>query len=278
MRLRNYIEPFVELILSKATLKFRLMRFFGRIPFIRNHGFDSSYEQTLNEVKFIDMRSDVPPLEIINRLRSVGVSTGINLTQSFLKYLENRVRIGKFIDRVDKSGSFELDPYNLNNPGNGYLYSLMNVHKDDERIGKFVLDEVKPVADAYIGADAQLINTQIWATFPDGRVDYNPDFGFHYDLDDYRFLKFFIYLTDVDENCGPHEVVLGSHRGNKLFRFFNRRLDDHLPCKFLPRIKTIIGKKGEGFFEDTLCYHRGIRPNKARLIFQVQFALDSPDN
>lgn len=35
---------------------------------------------------------------------------------------------------------------------------------------------------------------------------------FHYDLDDYRFLKFYFYLTDVDLLSGVHVCVRGSHK------------------------------------------------------------------
>lgn len=34
---------------------------------------------------------------------------------------------------------------------------------------------------------------------------------YHFDMDHLKFLKFFIYLTDVDEHNGPHCYVRKSH-------------------------------------------------------------------
>jgi len=42
-------------------------------------------------------------------------------------------------------------------------------------------------------------------------------FRFHYDLEDYRFIKFMFYLTDVDLFNSPHHIyVKGSHEKKKL--------------------------------------------------------------
>ena len=35
---------------------------------------------------------------------------------------------------------------------------------------------------------------------------------FHFDLDRIKWLKFFIYLTDVKINSGPHVYVSGTHK------------------------------------------------------------------
>ena len=38
---------------------------------------------------------------------------------------------------------------------------------------------------------------------------------FHFDLDSIKWLKFFIYLTDVEANTGPHIYVKGTHNSKK---------------------------------------------------------------
>ena len=40
---------------------------------------------------------------------------------------------------------------------------------------------------------------------------------FHFDLDSIKWLKFFIYLTDVEANTGPHIYVKGTHNSKKRF-------------------------------------------------------------
>jgi len=70
---------------------------------------------------------------------------------------------------------------------------------------------VLAAARAHLGAAPLLLDVAAWKSFAD------PDRArdaqlFHYDLDDYRFCKLFIYLTDVDDGGGPHVYLPGSHR------------------------------------------------------------------
>ena len=119
-----------------------------------------------------------------------------------------------------------------------------------------------------------LLNSQIWYTFPQESKAKHHNFGFHYDIDDYRFLKFFFYLDDVDENTGPHVIIESSHKESSIFKFFNRRISDEVAeSKYKNKIKVMLGKPGQGFAEDTFCYHKGTYPLKRRLILQVQFGI-----
>ena len=49
---------------------------------------------------------------------------------------------------------------------------------------------------------------------------------FHFDMDRIRFLKVFIYLTDVGTENGPHVYVRGSHRSKPPAFFRDRRFSD----------------------------------------------------
>jgi hypothetical protein len=98
---------------------------------------------------------------------------------------------------------------------------------------------------------------------------------FHFDLDDYRFLKFFFYITDVDEDHGPHVVVRGTHRhkrfGHQLV--LKRRDDEEITrCYSSENILQICGSAGTGFAEDTRCFHKGAPPRTGdRLVLQLEF-------
>jgi hypothetical protein len=99
---------------------------------------------------------------------------------------------------------------------------------------------------------------------------------FHCDLDDYKFLKFFFYLTDVDLDCGPHVYILKSHNKKKLSyqllrgRATESNLIDYYGAK---SIVTLCGSSGWGFAEDSFGHHKGSPPiTKPRLILSVEFA------
>ena len=99
---------------------------------------------------------------------------------------------------------------------------------------------------------------------------------FHYDLDDYRFLKFFFYLTDVDDKSGPHVCVRGSHQNKKFSHVLirKREKDENIINYYGEQsLVTICGQAGFGFVEDPLCFHKGVTPtHKDRLLLQIEFA------
>lgn len=96
---------------------------------------------------------------------------------------------------------------------------------------------------------------------------------FHRDVDDWRFVKLFVYLTDVDEESGPHAYVPGSHRSPKL-REIKRYTDAEVEAAYPGRILTITGKAGDAFLENTQGLHRGVPPrSRLRLLYQVIYSL-----
>ncbi|MGB5969748.1 MAG: hypothetical protein WA865_06815 [Spirulinaceae cyanobacterium] len=100
---------------------------------------------------------------------------------------------------------------------------------------------------------------------------------FHYDLDDSRFLKFFFYITKVDDESGPHVFVTYSLPRKKLTHELIRRgYSDVEIAQYYGQenILTICGEAGFGFVEDPLYFHKGITPKKQdRLILQIEYAM-----
>jgi hypothetical protein len=275
MKIRTYLEPFGEFFFSSYPFRFRCMRFFARFPFIRQRGFDQAYSKGISSSAFSYLHSKFSAKDILDNLGKDGCSADLSISPALLDSLRSLVDSEPFVDRATQSGEYRFNSQKLLNPGEGYSYAIMEPHRKSEDLYSFAMSDVKRIADAYLGADAYLMGSLIWVTFPNEKSEYNPEFGFHYDMDDYRFLKLFVYLSDVDSDCGPHQIIYGSHRGRPIFRFFNRRLTFDEASAFGESVKTMTGKAGEGFFEDTLCYHRGVNPKKPRLILQIQFSLSN---
>ncbi len=102
---------------------------------------------------------------------------------------------------------------------------------------------------------------------------------FHFDLDRPKWLKLFIYLTDVDEFSGPHEYIEGTHnilsKPSKLLErgYARIKMDEIKKFYKKKKIKMIKGIKGTMFIADTSCFHRGIPPlNKNRLILVIEYS------
>ena len=88
-------------------------------------------------------------------------------------------------------------------------------------------------------------------------------------------MKVFIYLTDVKKKSdGPHEIVSGSHKVNKLYEI--RRYSDKEVNSFYSKDKQvkILGKKGTSFIANTFAIHKGNLPtSKDRLVLSLLYSV-----
>ncbi|MEQ9370528.1 MAG: hypothetical protein RIG63_16120 [Coleofasciculus chthonoplastes F3-SA18-01] len=137
------------------------------------------------------------------------------------------------------------------------------------------------IAKKYLGKNPIHLGNRLWWSFVTEATESDRSQAaqmFHYDLDDYRFLKFFFYLTDVDLANGPHVCVRGTHERKKFLHWLllKRYPDKEIISSYgSESIVTLCGNAGFGFAEDTLCFHKGYPPTiKDRLILQIQFALN----
>ena len=97
---------------------------------------------------------------------------------------------------------------------------------------------------------------------------------FHHDLDRLKFLKFFVYLTDVDHDNGPHVYVKKTHKRSPSYINSDGRYDDSLVYKYNgSEVVSITGKRGTIIAVDTRGLHKGKEVIKGeRLLFQIEFA------
>ncbi len=102
---------------------------------------------------------------------------------------------------------------------------------------------------------------------------------FHFDMDRIKWLKIFIYLTDVGIENGPHSFVRGSHGSGAipydiLRRGYVRLTDEEIEARY-PRtdLFSFTAPRGSIIVEDTRGLHKGLNVKGApRLILQLQFS------
>jgi hypothetical protein len=97
---------------------------------------------------------------------------------------------------------------------------------------------------------------------------------FHRDVDDWKFVKLFVYLSDVNVNNGPHVYVTHSAASPQL-RQIRRFPDSEVIEAFgQEKVLKLTGRAGEGFLEDTFGIHKG-QPvlQGRRLIFQAVYSM-----
>lgn len=118
-----------------------------------------------------------------------------------------------------------------------------------------------------------------WSTAYTDRPDGEAAQMYHFDMDRIKWLKVFIYLTDVGKNNGPHYFVSGSHRSGGIpyalldkgyVRLQDEDIERHFPAE---NVLEFTAPKGTILIEDTRGLHKGqhIRDGH-RLILQFQFS------
>jgi ectoine hydroxylase-related dioxygenase (phytanoyl-CoA dioxygenase family) len=136
----------------------------------------------------------------------------------------------------------------------------------------------------YLRTAIQVRHVSLWHSFP--AVNFQPESElaqlFHFDLDEFRWLKLFIFLTDVDLENGPHVYIPGTHKpGSKsselLKRGYSRITDDDMEL-YHPRStwREILCEAGTMVLADTRCWHKGAPVlDGVRSVLQPEYAPSS---
>jgi hypothetical protein len=154
---------------------------------------------------------------------------------------------------------------------------------------------VLPVVSKYLGVPPTIPYLASWWSLRE-RGKARDAQCFHIDFHDFKWVKLFVYLTDVDASAGPHVMVRGSHnrverqkRFDALkeqntdandalleaFRNAPRFEDRHVEAFFgAENLISIDGRAGDAFLVDTAAIHKGLLPKSTdRLVFQSLYTL-----
>lgn len=133
--------------------------------------------------------------------------------------------------------------------------------------------EVLGLVESYLGCQATIAQITLRWTYAAGLPSDRFQL-FHRDPDDWRFLKLFLYLTDVDELAGPHTLVIGSHRMRSTLRAQYWSDDDIAALFSKEQMASLVGSKGVAWLVDTFALHKGMNPvERHRLALIVQYSL-----
>jgi hypothetical protein len=136
------------------------------------------------------------------------------------------------------------------------------------------------LAQDYLGARPTIdVLTMWWHTDFSNSPDSEAGQFFHFDMDRPKWLKFFIYLTDVGPENGPHSFVAGSHKtggipSSLLRKGYSRLADADVNAVFDARnVLELTAPRGSVIAEDTRGLHKGKHVEQGdRLVLQIQFS------
>lgn len=137
------------------------------------------------------------------------------------------------------------------------------------------------ISAEYINANPILCSVNSW--YSAKQIQNKDDHGgqlFHFDMSRAKWLNFFIYLSDVGPDDGPHCFVRKSHlyqnkKAKRLLkRGYSRISDEDIRQAYGDDpIVELTGSRGSILAVDTIGFHRGKPPvNNHRLIFEMIYA------
>jgi hypothetical protein len=139
------------------------------------------------------------------------------------------------------------------------------------------------LSQSYFGGVSTLKDISLWwSPVTGGEPDDDAAQLFHFDYEPIPiWLKFFVYLTDVRAETGPHVFVKGSHRLRQekaralLARGYVRISDKDIDETFgHENVIELTGLAGTVFVADTMGFHKGKLPESGhRVIAQIEYAM-----
>jgi len=233
--------------------------------------------------------SGADPDKVVQTLIDDGVYRGLQLPASI---------VAEIVQFAETHPVFTKDA-----PENGFLpgdYQKANAARDRDILAAFYFHTVekceavmklredeafRSIAAAYLGQPPILMRTRMWWSFPakrvaEGDLHLAAQNRYHFDIDGWRTLKFFFYLTPTDESAGAHQFIRASHRRRQLKHQFTPttgrptpQLEEYYqPEEFI----TITGDAGFGFAEDPFVFHTGtLCRDKPRLMLEIGFGVSA---
>jgi hypothetical protein len=165
--------------------------------------------------------------------------------------------------------------------GKGFLRTLLTperLREHPELLAFATSKDMIAIVSRYLGTVPTLADLRLWWSVPsDVPKPPSESQKFHRDHEDYRQVKVFVNVRDIDADAGPFTLVPAS---------VSSRLADELPDPYgrvedadvLPRVQpedviVLTGQAGEAAMVDTCrCFHYGSRNDrKERLVLMLHY-------
>jgi hypothetical protein len=181
----------------------------------------------------------------------------------------------------EKLGAPLLTTYHRNSPkAVRYDFSTQDIINNPDVQALMSDLSLIAVAQSYLGTKPVIdVTSMWWHTAYSDKPDMEAAQYFHFDMDRPKWLKFFIYLTDVTLANGPHTFVAGSQKtgaipDSLLRKGYARLTDEEVKQSFNEQdIVEFSAPRGTIIAEDTRGLHKGRHVDQGdRLMLQIQFS------
>lgn len=129
--------------------------------------------------------------------------------------------------------------------------------------------------DGAICAEPELLECNLVVAHTEDPANRNIDGQrlFHFDYAGWHSLNLFVFLTNVEEDSGAHQVVAGTHCSRNIWDAIRSSVPDYeIMARYGARVRTITGPAGTMFFEDTAAFHRRQIVKTRRVMLNILYA------
>jgi hypothetical protein len=156
-------------------------------------------------------------------------------------------------------------------------------HAPDSPLLRVALDKkLLEIVSLYLGMWPRLSAISAWLNFPSGGEPKQSQL-WHRDPEDFKIVKVFIYLVDVDENRGPFCYIAKTHPFSAgaatVPKHVNKSITDDGMRATIPADAWMIctGPAKTMILADTVGYHRGGKPTKGnRILITFTYTSGTP--
>ncbi|MBN8555792.1 MAG: phytanoyl-CoA dioxygenase family protein [Deltaproteobacteria bacterium] len=243
---------------------------------VRNHFLNAVREYHQNQLQLKPVISKIPVdvMAKVNALEEKGHTPAFEIAPEKIKAMR---------EHFEKRHTKDLN-------GNISEYALKDCIEAPHFLEIANDPKVLSVVENYLGVTPTIKVIEAWWSHAKKEEAKDAQL-YHLDYDDYKFCKLFIYLTDVNEDSGPHVYVEGTHTCEKVKDYVlkNSHRTEEFMAWYLKKlrksdaeVKEYFGKEGQklcgpagtNFIVDTRGVHKGLLPkNTSRLLCQVTYGI-----
>lgn len=271
-----------------ADPRFFVMKYAARFERVRALASASDPDETARRLRGLDSTAfrvacDLP--QVLATLRAEGYFVGLQLRPEIVDNLVRRARASVAYAERDPDKPVVAGRSSPAAAQRPQVASYLDQQEDWPEFQIVRHDRaLQEIARAYLGCDPVYLRSELAWSYPNPAASRSERLAnaqvFHCDINDYRTLKFFFYLTPVDVGAGPHAYMKKSpterslrHQllGHRCASIPEERLLAHYAAN---DVVTICGPAGTGFVGDPYYFHRGTSPTTAaRLMLQIEFGM-----
>jgi ectoine hydroxylase-related dioxygenase (phytanoyl-CoA dioxygenase family) len=259
--------------LNGRLIWFRIffIKFFYSFPELRNKKKLFYSADCFEESAFIEEKTKA--VNLLQDIDRQGYSNLFHIKESYLDSLKNLIFESKNHDLQKIPELLKKNIFKINNETQDDYFTRIKSYGISRITGNIDLNIPNPLneiifskkflslAKSYLGHNDITVSASYFISFPNKNLNETDKISnaqyFHWDNDFTKFLKLYIYLSDVDENSGPHVFVPGTHKLKKFKHKLHRPYSDNDIHNSYSEVKSFLGNKGASFFVDSYGLHKG---------------------